>query len=77
MTRHIIDLNIVENLLLNAYVGASNLAAFGDSFYVGGNVGYVLSGMTFNVGIEYSAPDAAKEFDLSGFNIVPSVSFSW
>ena len=71
------DLNVVENLLLNAYVGASSLAAFGDSFYVGGNVGYVLSGMTFNVGIEYSAPDAAKEFDLSGFNIVPSVSFSW
>ena len=72
-----VNLNVVENMLLDVYFGANDLAKFADTYYVGGNVGYVVSGMTFNVGIEYSAPKAAKEFDLSGFNIVPSISFSW
>ena len=70
------NLNVVENMLLDVYFGANNLAKFADTYYIGGDVGYTISGMTFKLGIEYSEGDS-KEYDLDGFNIVPSVSFSW
>ena len=70
------NLNVVENMLLDVYFGANNLAEFADTYYIGGDVGYTISGMTFKLGIEYSEGDS-KEYDLDGFNIVPSVSFSW
>ena len=70
------DFNVVENLLLGAYFGANDVTDFANEFFVGGNVGYVISGMTFNLGLEYSA-GAAYNYDLKGLNIVPSVSFAW
>ena len=71
-----VNLNIVENMLLDVYFGANDLTKFADQFFVGGDVGYTLSGMTFKLGVEYAAADAYN-YDLSGFSIVPSVAFSW
>ena len=71
-----VNLNIVENMLLDVYFGANDLTKFADQFFVGGDVGYTLSGMTFKLGVEYAAADAYN-YDLSGFSIVPSIAFSW
>lgn len=70
------NFNVVENMLLGAYFGANDVTDFANEFFVGGNVGYVISGMTFNLGLEYSAGDSYN-YDLKGLNIVPSVSFAW
>ena len=71
-----INLNLVENLLLDVYAGAESLTEIADTFFVGGDVGYTLSGMTFKLGLEYAARNSFN-YDNAGFNIVPSVSFSW
>ena len=70
------NLNVVENMLLDVYFGANDVTDFANQFFVGGDIGYTISGMTFKLGIEYSE-GTSKEYDLNGFNIVPSVSFSW
>ena len=63
-------------MLLDVYFGANDVTDFANQVFVGGEVGYTLSGMAFKLGVEYSV-GAAKEFDLPGLNIVPSVSFAW
>ena len=71
-----VNLNLIENMLLDVYFGANDVTKFADEVFVGGEVGYTLSGMAFKLGVEYSV-GASKEFDLPGLNIVPSVSFAW
>ena len=71
-----VNLNLIENMLLDVYFGANDVTKFADEIFVGGEVGYTLSGMAFKLGVEYSV-GASKEFDLPGLNIVPSVSFAW
>ena len=71
-----VNLNLIENMLLDVYFGANDVTDFANQVFVGGEVGYTLSGMAFKLGVEYSV-GAAKEFDLPGLNIVPSVSFAW
>ena len=70
------NLNVVENMLLDVYFGANDVTDFANEFFVGGDIGYTISGMTFKLGVEYAAADSYN-YDLSGLNIVPSVSFSW
>ena len=70
------NLNVVENMLLDVYFGANDVTDFANEFFVGGDIGYTISGMTFKLGVEYAAA-GSYNYDLSGLNIVPSVSFSW
>ena len=56
------NLNVVENMLLDVYFGANDVTDFANQFFV--------------LGVEYAAADSYN-YDLSGLNIVPSVSFSW
>ena len=71
-----VNLNVVENMLLDVYFGANDVTDFENQFFVGGDVGYTISGMTFQLGVEYAA-GSSYNYDLSGLNIVPSVAFSW
>ena len=71
-----VNLNLIENMLLDVYFGANDVTDFANQVFVGGEVGYTISGMAFKLGVEYSV-GASKEFDLPGLNIVPSVSFAW
>ena len=71
-----VNLNLIENMLLNVYFGANDVTKFADEVFVGGEVGYTLSGVTFKLAAEYAA-GAAKELEYTGFNIAPSISFAW
>ena len=71
-----VNLNLIENMLLNVYFGANDVTKFADEVFVGGEVGYTLSGVTFKLAAEYAAGDA-KELEYTGFNIAPSISFAW
>ena len=77
------DFNVVENLLLNAYFGSVNLADFGNSWYIGANLGYtVYDGVTFQVNVQYAEDQAPGVIggDISegsvkaaGFSITPKM----
>ena len=71
-----VNLNLIENMLLDVYFGANDVTKFADEVFVGGEVGYTLSGVTFKLAAEYAA-GAAKELEYTGFNIAPSISFAW
>ena len=71
-----VNLNLIENMLLNVYFGANDVTKFADEVFVGGEVGYTLSGVTFKLAAEYAA-GTAKELQYTGFNIAPSISFAW
>lgn len=67
---------VLEDLILNAYFGAWDLEHFGDTYFVGGEVGYVVSGVTFKLGIEYSE-GASLAYDNAGLVIIPSIGVSF
>ena len=78
-----IDFNVVEHLVLDIYGGAYDLSHADESWYLGGNVGYEVSGVTFKLGLEYGA-GASYAYDDNYWNdeeqsgkglwIVPSIS---
>ena len=70
------NVNVVENMLLDFFVGANNLAEIGDTFFVGGDIGYTVSGVTFQLGVEYAAGDAFS-YDETGLSIVPQVKVAF
>ena len=73
-----VDLAVVENMNLNVYFGADDLADFANQYFVGGNIGYTLYGMTFNLGIEYNESNwGAYNYDHTGLMLVPSVAVSF
>ena len=75
-----VDLALVENMNFNLYFGADDLGNdnFQHSYFVGGNIGYTLSGVTYNLGIEYNEGNiGAYNYDHEGLMIVPSVSVSF
>ena len=84
-----VDLNVIENMILNVYFGASDISEeAGDvSYYVGGNVGYELSGITFQVNVQYADGGYAKEVGgdvaqgavkvAQGFSITPMLKLSF
>ena len=73
-----VDLALVENMNLNVYFGADDLGHFDLSYFVGGNVGYTLNGVKYNLGIQYSEGNSwAYYYDHAGLMIVPSVSVSF
>ena len=83
-----IDLNVVENLILNVYAGCGDLGkkTMDDNYYVGGNVGYEVGGVTFQLNLQYDEGGymASKGGDVSngavkatGFSITPMVKVSF
>ena len=85
------DINVLEGLTLNVYTGATALGKgieYGDTFYVGGNVGYTLAGVGLNLNVQYAGDSATSYIaglgDIAqggvgavGFSITPSVSVSF
>ena len=82
-----IDFNVLEGLILNVYTGAADLEHYGDTYYVGGNIGYEIAGVTFKLNLQYDegmymysvggdvAQGAVKS--LGGFSITPMVKVSF
>ena len=63
------DINVIEDLTLNVYTGATGLTSteglkelfsYDKTFYVGGNVGYTLAGVGLNLNVQYAGENAAK-----------------
>ena len=81
-----VDLNVVENLILNVYGGSTDFAVK-DSYYVGANVGYTVSGITLNANLQYAGAGAGMgdiggdigegAVKANGFSITPSISVAW
>ena len=79
------DLNVLENMILNVYGGIGDLDNPDTTYYVGGNVGYTVYGITFKLNLQYAEGYMAdKGGDVSqgavkatGFSITPSVSVSF
>ena len=80
-----VDVTAVENMLLDAYFGAYNAAEFNDSWFVGADIGYTISDISFKLGVEYGAGTSYNYDDSyyktsdsgAGLWIVPSVSVAW
>ena len=81
-----VDLNVVENMILNLYGGAGDFAAENGDWYVGGNVGYTVAGITFQVNLQYAAGGymASKGGDIAqgavkaeGFSITPMLKVNF
>ena len=55
-----LDLNVVEHMVLNFYGGLGSFAedAISNQWYVGGNIGYEVAGVTFQLNLQYAAYDA-------------------
>ena len=70
------NLNVVENMILDVFFGATDLENFGDTVFVGGDIGYTLQNVTFKLGVEYAKGDAFS-YDLPGLSIVPQVSVAF
>ena len=60
-----VNLNIVENLGLDVYLAASDFSDFGNTFAVGGDASYTISGVKFAANLEYGAT--------AGFSVTPKV----
>ncbi len=71
-----VDLNLIENMILNVYGGAWDVAQFAKTYFVGGEVGYTLANVTYTLGIEYSESKSLS-YDNAGFVLVPSISVAW
>ena len=62
-----VNLNLVENLKLDVYFNIDNFAKTADSYAVGGDVSYTISGVEFAGNIDYTAGAEG------GFSITPKV----
>ena len=89
-TRHFFyakaDFNVVENMTLGVFGGAMDLATADQNWYVGGNVGYTISGVTFKLNVEYGKSQSFSWIDNvnaftadkgAGLWIVPSVKVAF
>ena len=71
------DLNVIDNLALNAYFGVGDLEAFEDSYFVGATVGYDLAGIGLELNVEYDTTGKFGYTGVEGFSLTPSVSVSF
>ena len=84
------DINVLADMILNVYGGVGDFDAAEDSWYVGGNVGYTVYGVTFNLNLQYAPSETGKSYmadkggdiaqgavKATGFSITPSVSVSF
>ena len=72
-----IDLNLIENLGIGLYTGADDVTDYENTYYVGTDLSYTYSNITFGLGLEYAEAAAGFNYDNGGFNIVPYVSVAW
>ncbi len=75
-----VNLNVVENMILDVYIGANNLPKFADTFFVGGDIGYTVKNVTFQLGLEYAGTGvggAAYNYDYTGLSIVPQIKVAF
>lgn len=70
------DFALVDNMNLDLYFGADDILSFADTYHLGGNVGYTLAGVKYNLGLEY-AKGSSFNYNNSGLSIVPSISVSF
>jgi len=71
---------LVENAKLDAYFGSKDLKNFSDKWYVGGDIGYKLSGITLNLGVEYNKggqKNVGSNAPKDSFVLVPSISVAF
>ena len=71
-----VNINVLENFPIDVYFGANNLTDFANTYIVGGDIGYEINGVGFNLGIEYSK-GGSYNYDNTGLVIVPSVAVSF
>ncbi len=88
-----LDLNVLESMVLNFYGGIGDFSTPATMWYVGGNVGYEVYGITFQLNLQYSAlpgDGVEKSYmedkggDIAqgavkarGFSITPSIKVSF
>ena len=83
-----LDLNVVEHMVLNFYGGLGSFAedAISNQWYVGGNIGYEVAGVTFQLNLQYDEGGYMTSVggDVSngavkaqGFSITPMVKVSF
>ena len=84
-----VDLNVVESLILNVYGGMFDLSEEilpEMAYYFGGNIGYELSGITFQVNVQYAENGYASSVGgdvaqggvkAEGFSISPMLKLSF
>ena len=88
-----LDLNVLEHMVLNFYGGIGDFSTPATMWYVGGNVGYEVYGITFQLNLQYSALPGEgveksymedKGGDIAqgavkarGFSITPSIRVSF
>lgn len=56
-----LDLNVVESMILNFYGGIGDFAKVDTQWYVGGNIGYEVAGVTFQLNLQYAAYGAGDD----------------
>ncbi len=72
------DLNVVDDLALDAYFGCQNLEEFEDNWYIGANIGYNLAGIGLNLNVEYAEGTRFADIGANqGFSITPSISLTF
>ncbi len=80
-----LDLNVLEGLILNIYTGTGDVEKWGEEHYVGGNIGYEIAGVAFQLNPQYSEgpylSDAGSDISetgvgADGFSITPMVKVS-
>ena len=72
-----VDLNLIDNLGIGLYTGADDVTDYENTYYVGTDLSYTYSNITFGLGLEYAEAAAGFNYDNGGFNIVPYVSVAW
>lgn len=72
-----IDLNLIDNLGIGLYTGADDVTDYENTYYVGTDLSYTYTNITFGLGLEYAEAAAGFNYDNGGLNIVPYVSVAW
>lgn len=72
-----VDLNLIDNLGIGLYTGADNVTDYENTYYVGTDLSYTYTNITFGLGLEYAEAASGFNYDNGGFNIVPYVSVAW
>ena len=62
-----VNFNVVENLGLDVFFNIGNFETIGETFEVGGDVSYTVSGVEFAANLKYAGGDEA------GFSVTPKV----
>ena len=69
--------NLIENLGIGLYTGADDVTDYENTYYVGTDLSYTYSNITFGLGLEYAEATDGFNYDNGGFNIVPYASVAW